>query len=134
MTEEVKSLETLAKELFDAKKAETKAKAARIEAEEEIAKLVETDDNGSKTVPAGEDLKVVVKRKLNYKPDVDAIRAMNIPAERMPLTLNDPIPATYSFDQKAYEALRLEDAVMFAHVAEAVAVTPAKVSVTVKLA
>jgi len=129
-----KTVETLAIELHQAKKDEKKAKGIRIECEEKIAELVETGENASKTIPAGLDLKVTVKRALGYKADVDAIRALDIPDDMMPITLVPAQAASYAFDQKAYEALKEENQMVFAKVAEAVAVVPRKVSVTVKLA
>jgi len=129
-----KTLEELATELYDAQQTEKKAKNTRIVCEVEIAKLIETGDNGSKTVPAGERLKVVVKRAMSYKADVDAIRALDIPEEVMPIKMTDPVPAGYLFDQKAYEALREDHPDVFNVVAAAVEAVPRKVSVTLKLA
>jgi len=123
------NIEQLAIALFRAKKAEEQAKAARIEAEEAIAELVETGDNSSKTVEAG-DLKVVVKRKLNYKADVDQIRKLSIPALLMPVKT---IPETVEFDEKAYEQLRENHPETFKAIAQFVETKPAKVSVTLKL-
>ncbi len=123
------SLESLAIELFHAKKAEDAAKKRRIQAEEAIAALVQTGENASKTVEAG-DLKVVVKRKLNYKADVDQIRKLSIPALLMPVKT---IPETVEFDEKAYEQLRENHPETFKAIAQFVETKPAKVSVTLKL-
>ena len=127
-------LNTLAKNLFDARRDEEKAKKARIAAEEAIAALVKTGDNETKTVDAGDGLKVVVKRAMGYKADVDAIRALNIPAEVMPILPTAPVPAGYAFDEARYEALREEHPDVFAKLAKCVTATPKKVSVTLKLA
>ena len=114
-------------ELYDAKQAESAAKNRRIAAEIQIANLVETKDNGSKTVAVGNaGLKVTVKRGL--------IRFMDIPEEVMPVTMTDPVPAGFVFDPKAYEALKDEHPEIFAKVAKHVEVTPKKVSVTIKVA
>lgn len=123
------SLESLAIELFHAKKAEDAAKKLRIQAEEAIAALVQTGDNASKTVEAG-DLKVVVKRKLNYTADLDAIKSLNIPALLMPVV---QVPASVEFDEKAYEQLRENHPETFSAIAKFVTTKPAKVSVTLKL-
>jgi hypothetical protein len=130
----METLEQLAIKLYDAKEAEKDAKGTRIECEEAIAALVETDANGSKTVAAGDKLKVVVKRAMGYKADVDAIRALDIPDEVMPLKMTDPQPAGYVFDEKAYEALKDEHPDIFKTVATAVTAAPLKTSVTLKLA
>ena len=128
------TLNELAKNLFDAKRTEDAAKKARITAEEAIALLVETDDNGSKTVDAGEGLKVTVKRAMAYEADVEAIRALDIPEDLLPVELHPAIPAEYGFDEKGYEWLRKERPDVFAKVAEHVTATPRKVSVSLKLA
>lgn len=123
------NLEKLAIELYHAKKAEDAAKKLRIEAEEKIAALVETGENQSKTVEAG-DIKVTVKRKLNYKADVEAILALNIPAILRPVKT---VPETVEFDEKVYEGLREQHPDTFSAIAKHVTTTPAKVSVTLKL-
>jgi hypothetical protein len=121
-------LSELAVQLYDAKKREDSAKKERVAIEEAIAAIVETPENGSKTVEAG-DLKVVVKCALSYEADVEAIR--DIDATDLPLEL---IPAEWSFDEKAYEKLRTDNPNLFAAIAKHVTVTPRKVSVTLKLA
>ena len=128
------NLNELAKKLFDARRIEADAKKTRIECEEAIAELVETGDNGSKTVDAGEGLKVTVKRALGYKADVEAIRRLDIADEVKPLKLTDPVPASYVFDEKAYEDLKDTHPDVFATIAKAVEVVPRKVSVSLKLA
>ena len=129
-----KTLSTLAKELLEAKRAEDKAKAERIECEEAIAALIETDCNGSKTTDCGDGLKVTVKRGIIYKANVEAIRselsALEIP---LPLTFVPPSPASYDFDEKAYEALRDSNPDLFKKVAVYVETKPRKVAVTLAL-
>jgi hypothetical protein len=122
----MENIETLAQELYDAKRAEDAATAARISVEERVAALVETGDNGSKTVEAGA-LKVTVKRALSYKADLDNLRLI----AGAPLKL---VPEKSALDEKAYEKLRTSDPALFATVAEFVTVTPRKVSVELKLA
>jgi hypothetical protein len=122
----MENIETLAQELYDARRAEDAAAAARISVEERIAALVETGDNGSKTVEAGA-LKVTVKRALSYKADLDNLRLI----AGAPLKL---VPEKSALDEKAYEKLRTADPALFATVAEFVTVTPRKVSVELKLA
>jgi hypothetical protein len=130
----IKSLSKLATELFEAKRAEDKAKAVRIECEEAIAKQVKTKDNGSSTIECGDGFKLTVKRGIIYTANVDAIRtelsALEIP---LPLTF---VPATapgYAFDEKAYEALRDSNPDLFSKVAKYVETKPRKVAVTLAL-
>ena len=121
-------LSELAGKLYDAKRAEDAAKEARIAIEEQIAKLVPTAENGSKTVDAGEGLKVTVKRAMGYKADVDAIRNLNMDDAPLKLT-----PPKYELDPKAYELLATKDPQRFNVIAKHVQAVPRKVAVTLKL-
>jgi len=121
-------LSGLASKLYDAKKVEEAARTARIAIEEQIAEVVETGENESKTVKACDGLKITVKRALNYKADVDAIRALAI--DDTPLKL---VPSKYELDTKAYELLKTKDPQRFKMVSQHVVTKPAKVSVTLKL-
>lgn len=124
--------------LYEAKKEEDSATAVRIGIEEQIAALVETGDNGSKTVDAENGLKVTVKRGMIYKADVAAIRDIgdqDLPSGvALPLKFVPPQPAGYEFDEKAYEKMRELSPTAFALVAKHVEVKPRKVSVSLKLA
>ena len=65
-------IETLISDLYNAKKAEEQAKAARIATEEAVAAALGGPENGSKTFTTGT-LKVTIKRGYNYKvSDMDA--------------------------------------------------------------
>lgn len=123
--------------LYDAKKAEDAANAKRIEIEEQIAALVETGDNGSKTVDAENGLKVTVKRAMIYKANVEAIRDIGdtaLPAGvALPLKFVPPQPAGYEFDEKAYEKMRETAPNAWAMIAKHVEAKPRKVSVALKL-
>jgi len=123
-------LKELATALYDTKKAEDAAKKIRIAVEDQIADLVETAENGSRTVDAG-DLKVTVKRALSYEADVNAIMKVEGSEDDMPLTL---IPAEWVFDEKRYEDLRTLNPGLFAALSTHVTTKPRKVSVTLKLA
>lgn len=119
----------LAAALWAAKQSEDTAKAVRIGIEERLAALVETPENGSKTVAAGNGLKVVIKRALSYEADVAAIQGAL--GGNAPVKL---IPAELVFDEKAYESLRATDPANFGIAAKYVTTKPRKVSVTLKLA
>lgn len=130
----IKSLSKLAKELFEAKRAEDAAKKLRIECEEAIAKMVNTKDIGSSTIECGDGFKVTVKRGIIYTANVEAIRtelsALDIP---LPLEFVPAVAPTYVFDEKAYEALRDSNPDLFGKVAAFVETKPRKVSVTLAL-
>jgi hypothetical protein len=124
-------LEQLACDLHNAKVMEDKAKAVRIQIEERIAALVETPENGSKTVQAGE-IKVTVKRGLSYSVDFDGLFGAGMPQSVMGRVVKD-IPATYDFDPKGYEALKNDDPEAFHEVSKYVTTKPKKVAVTLKI-
>ena len=120
-------LAELVKELYTAKQNEEVAKKARIAVEERIAALVETAENGSRTVDTGV-MKVTVKRANSYKiigePQLFAYQFSNLVKR---------IPATYEIDVKAYEAEREKDSQTYRAACQHVVVTPKKVSVILKV-
>ena len=124
-------LEELACELHAAKVAEDKAKAARIALEEKIAALIETPENGSRTVAAGE-IKITVKRGITYSADFNGLFGAGLSASIMERVVTD-VPATYDFNAKGFEALRTEDPAAYHEVAKYVSTKPRKVAVTLKI-
>ena len=122
------TLEHLATKLYDAKKAEEAAKRVRIEIESGIAALVDTPENGSKTVEAGS-LKVTVKRALAYEADVQELRKAL--GDLAPIEV---IPEEQAFSPSLYEKLGRENPAAFAKAAAFVTTKPRKVSVVLKLA
>lgn len=119
-------LAELVKELYTAKQNEEVAKKARIAVEERIAALVETAENGSRTVDTGV-MKVTVKRANSYKIDNERLFAQNFPM------LVKEIPAKWEIDVKAYEAEREKDSQTYRDACDHVTVTPKKVSVSLKV-
>ncbi len=123
-------LNQLTKELYRAKKAESMAKIVRIETEEAIAELVETAANGSKTVDAGDGMKVTVKRGISYKADIDGMAdVQGVAIDALPIKT----VVKQSLDEKAYEAMREKNPQLFTQVSKFVTTRPKKVSVTIKL-
>lgn len=120
----METISELVNQLFSAKKAEAEAKEKRIAIEEAIASRVETPEDGSKTVPLEDGVKVTVKRTLLYKADIEAIRAMELP--NPPLKM---VPAKYELDKKLYEAIKDDTP----ELQGLVVVTPGKPSVTIKM-
>ncbi len=69
---------------------------------------------------------------MNYKVDVDAIRAIEPPAGlSLPLKL---VPAAYKLDETAYEDIRKTNTKFFELLSDHITATPAKVAVSLKLA
>jgi len=134
MNEET-SLHALACQLAEAKRVEARAKTARVDLEEKIVALVETADDGSKTVDTGDGIKITVKRSLSYSADVDALRSFEgIPDEVRPLKLVPAIAASYAFDKKAWANVLVNHPDVAAKLAKFVTANPGKPSVTLKLA
>lgn len=117
-------IESLVADLYNAKKAEEQAKAARIAAEEAVAAALGGPDNGSHTFTTGT-LKVTVKRGYNYKvSDMDEFEA------KYPSLVKTTVKK--ELDAKEYEAMRVNcDDV--SDIAAYITATPKKVSVELKM-
>ena len=131
----MEELERLAVELSNAKVAEKNAKDIRIECETEICKLVETPDAGSKTVPAGDRMKITVKRGISYKPDMEALIELAADGIRLPITTvpEETIAEHDVFDKKLYEKMLKDPPMGFAKVLDCITVNQLKPSVSIKL-
>jgi hypothetical protein len=117
-------IETLVSDLYNAKKAEEQAKAARIAAEEAVAAALGGPDNGSRTFTTGT-LKVTVKRGYNYKvSDMDAFET------KFPSLVKTTVKK--ELNAKEYEAMRVncDD---ISDIAAYITATPKKVSVELKM-
>jgi hypothetical protein len=134
----MKTIAELADELYQAKRAEDLAKDRRIEIEEAIAALVETGDNGSKTVKASDHFKVTVKRAMKYSADMETLMEMTkgMDASIVPIKVipEQHIPEMLAFDEKKYEQIRESNPDLFSKLARCVEAKPAKVAVSLKLA
>lgn len=117
-------IESLVADLYNAKKAEEQAKAARIAAEEAVAAALGGPDNGSHTFTTGT-LKVTVKRGYNYKvSDMDEFET------KYPSLVKTTVKK--ELDAKEYEAMRVNcDDV--SDIAAYITATPKKVSVELKM-
>ena len=117
-------IESLVADLYNAKKAEEQAKAARIAAEEAVATALGGPDNGSHTFTTGT-LKVTVKRGYNYKvSDMDEFET------KFPSLVKTTVKK--ELDAKEYEAMRVncDD---ISDIAAYITATPKKVSVELKM-
>lgn len=117
-------IESLVADLYNAKKAEEQAKAARIAAEEAVAAALGGPDNGSHTFTTGT-LKVTVKRGYNYKvSDMDEFET------KFPSLVKTTVKK--ELNAKEYEAMRVNcDDV--SDIAAYITATPKKVSVELKM-
>ncbi len=120
-------IQELAYVLENAKEAEALAKRGRVDAEEQIAALVPTEDTCQKTITLDNGTKITVKRGLSYKADVQAIEKVFNELEQVaPLKSK----TTVELDVKGYEYYRKEEPEFFGVLSQYVTVTPKKVAVS----
>lgn len=126
------NIESVALELHKAKQWEKTAKNARIAIEEKLAAMVPTAENGSKTVEAGDQMKVTVKRAVILKADVKKLSEFCAEKgiEEVPLKTTTKT----ELDVGGYEWYREHKPELFKQMAAFVEMVPRKVSVTLKLA
>ena len=122
----------LVKSLQAAKKSEDAAKQIRIEVEEKIATLVETEEVGQKTVTIEDGTKVTVKRGLNYRADIAEIRKVFADPPFCSLSCPVKTETKYSLDPKGYEWYKENNAAMFGLLSKHVTVTPKKIAVSLR--
>ncbi len=121
-------LKELAYVLKNAKVAEALARSGRIDAEEQIASLIPTEDIGQKTVTLSDGTKITVKRGLNYKANLEQIQDyyFDLPDKHSPVKMK----TVKELDSKGYEWIKQNDPESFTYISNFVTVTPKKVAVT----
>lgn len=100
-----------------------------------IAELVPGPETGQKTKKVSDDLKVIVKRELIYKPDATAMRefcAENLDSNGNPIFPPLKVKTSEELDEKGYKWYQKNLPQLFAKLAGFVTVKPAKTSVDVK--
>lgn len=130
------ALKLFANCFLKAKETEEAAKKLRISYEEEIVALIETKEQGSKTVTLGDSgIKITVKRGLIYKANLKDIRGVFTDEMISIKELSVPIVTKIEekLDEKGYEWYRANHPEIFRELSEFVTVTPKKTSVTVKV-
>jgi hypothetical protein len=129
-------LANLVMDFMEAKTDEEHAKEDRIAIEEKIAALVPTSEKGQKTVTLG-DMKLTVKRDLNYKADMGKIqRIFDAGISDGHEFLAAPLRSktVCELDVTGYEWYRKEHPDIFKQLTEHVEVKPKKVAISVKKA
>jgi len=122
-------LQPLVENLISARDKEENARKERIAIEEQIAAFVPTKETGQKTVTFKNGVKIIVKRGLNYKADLEAIRTALAPYD---VALPIQIKITRELDVQGYEYYRKNHPSIFSKITPYVSVVPRKTSVTVK--
>jgi hypothetical protein len=123
----MEALEVAVEALADAKRAEDKAKQARLLCENAVAELLSATcpEEGSKSTPVGV-YKVTVKRSFRYAADFDGMRNTGVSALVLPIKMKEEL------DERGYRWLRENDPTTFDKLAMYVTRTPAKTSVSVE--
>lgn len=132
MTPELEMLTELVRKLRVAKAAESIAKEKRIAVEEQVALFVPTPEVGQGTITLPDGSKVVVKRGLNYRANLDKVEEIFIPTMIQQWMAPIKTKATRELDIRGYEWYKTQQPELFARMAEHVVVTPKKVSVELK--
>ena len=130
----MQTLKILAMNLRSAKRQEESIKANRIAVEGVIAELIPGKDLGQVTETLPDGSKIVVKRGLNYKANLEGIKSIWAGTEPPIDGIMAPIESktTWGLDVKGYEWYRKEHPEIFQQMTEHVTVTPKKVAVELK--
>lgn len=121
------NIDKLAAEWLAAKLAEQNATAQRILIEEQILKLVPAKEEGASSTTLANGMKLTTTGKLNYKVNVDHM--LNLCAG-WDLKLR-PVKIITQADETALKKIRAERQDLWAQIAPAVTITPAKTAVKI---
>jgi len=121
------TLEVAVEALVGAKRAEEKAKQARLLCEEAVAEMLSATcpEEGSKSTPVGE-YKVTIKRAFRYDADFAAMRQTGVSGLVLPIRMKEEL------DERGYRWLRDNDPATFEKLATCVTRKPAKTGVSVE--
>ncbi len=120
-----------ATDLIVAKSYEEQARRNRVAIEEKIAELIPTEVPGQRTVAISAETKLVVRRELSYRADIDAIEdifALAPQSKCVPIKTK----TTRELDISGYEWYKNNSPEMFSLISQHVEVTSRKVSVVLK--
>ena len=123
------TIQELAATWLQAKADETAANARRLEAEEEILKLLPAKEEGKTTTPISNTTRISTTGKLSFKVDVAALQALTT---AWPAYMR-PIKTKIEQDEPALRQIRLERPDLWRHIATAITVKPAKVYVQIEV-
>ena len=120
--------EQLAEQLIAAKAAEAQANKERVRIEEQLIEMLGAKEEGATTHELANGLKLTVTGKMTYKADMPLPMqiAGNLPANLRPLKVETKL------DETGAKYLRNNEPEVWAMLAPAITITPAKTSVTIK--
>lgn len=118
----------LAEQLIAAKAAEAKANKERVAIEEQLIEALGSKPEGAETHELPNGLKVTITGKQTYKADMDLLMQIcgNLPPNLRPLKVETKL------DETGAKYLRNNEPEVWAMLAKAITVTPAKTSVAIK--
>lgn len=121
------NIETLSTEWLAAKAEETATNKKRVAIEQQIITLLGALEHGSQTHDQG-DFKITITGKLNYKADFPVLdeALKNISPNLHPVKIERKL------DDRGLRYLQSNEPEIFAQIAHAITITPAKTSVTIK--
>jgi len=122
----------LAEQWLACKRAEEKANAERVAVEQELIARHPAREEGSTTTELPCGYKLETTGKLTYKADVGKLKQIiaGIPADRLP---GVPIKVEEKLDETGAKWIRANDPELWAMLAPAIEIKPAKTAVKIKL-
>jgi len=122
------SIDQLADNLIKAKADEAVANAKRVAIEQQIVDIIGAKEEGAKTVPLANGMKLTLTGKLTYSADISMLLDL---CEKLPHQMR-PIKTEPKLDETGAKYLRNNEPKIWAHIAPAITVKPAKTSITIK--
>ncbi len=123
-----KTVEQLSVEFIDAKAAEAKAAKDRLAIEQQIIVLLGVKTEGAKTHELTNGLKVTITGKQTYKADMPLLIRL---ASALPEDMR-PLKTEVNLDETGAKYLRTNKPEVWAMLAPAITVAPAKTAVSIK--
>lgn len=128
MTKVSKTPEQLAQDYIAAKAAEAKANKERVAIEEQLIEMLGAKEEGATTTELANGLKVTITGKMTYKADMPMLMQL---AGALPENLR-PLKTEIKLDDTGAKYLRANEPEVWAMLAPAITVAPAKTSVAIK--
>lgn len=123
-----KTPEQLAQDYIAAKAAEAKANKERVAIEEQLIQLLGAKEEGSQTHELTNGLKVTITGKMTYKADMAVLLQLTT---ALPESMR-PIRQEPKLDETGAKYLRTNEPEIWAMIAPAITIAPAKTSVAIK--
>jgi hypothetical protein len=123
-----KTPEQLAQDLIAAKAAEAAANKERVAIEEQLIAVLGAKPEGAETHELSNGLKVTITGKMTYKADMAKLMAV---VHELPENMR-PVKMEPKLDETGAKYLRANEPEVWAKLASAITVTPAKTAVSIK--